>query len=345
MSRSGRGIRRWIGWAAALGVVGCGGEEALGWRRSVELISLTDQARIVDLRAVEGNSGVERHQGVLRLDRWLAEGAPIQYARRSRAAQTRRGPGQIGVEDDLVQRTGEELVVALRSAELSARMVAREPQPRGAREAGGWRGRWSAVQLDGWMEAGTRGGRLHGPALLIEREGEAPRGPRRLLFLRGAGVEMGLDEQGGEREAWLLQGDQPLRRLDDLELRLDPWGQGSIRSASAGLRVELRLGPVRGSTALHDHLSAPEAALAAAWSGRSTRRATMVEARVRGLGAPSTPPAALSGEGPTPPDTFIHATGVFIDVGAAVGEASGEAGEAPARRLAWEREPDGSEAP
>ena len=307
--------------AVGLGL-GCAADEGLSWRRSVELIALTDQARVLDLRAAEGNTGVERHQAVIRLDRWLTDGAPIEYARRSRSAQTLRENGQIGVEDDLLVRGPEGVSVALRSGELNARLLARTIEPRAERSDAGWRGAWSTVTLDGWVEAGARGGRLHGPALLIEREGSPPRGSRRVLFLRSANVELGLDQQGEQTTAWLRRDDEQISDLDDLEVDLDPWGQGTIRAPSAGLHLELRLGPVRGSSALHDHLSQPEQVLADAWTGRAARRAAMVEGRFydRDGGA-----------------VITHATGVFVEIGEAAGD--------PPRRRPWGGEPDREEAP
>jgi hypothetical protein len=302
--------------------LGCAADEGLSWRRSVELIALTDQARVLDLRAAEGNTGVERHQAVIRLDRWLTDGAPIEYARRSRSAQTLRENGQIGVEDDLLVRGPEGLSVALRSGELNARLLARSVEPRAERSDGDWRGAWSTVTLDGWVEAGARGGRLHGPALLIEREGSPPRGSRRVLFLRSANVELGLDQQGEQITAWLRRDDDPIGVLDDLEVNLDPWGQGTIRAPSAGLHVELRLGPVRGSSALHDHLSAPEQVLADAWTGRAARRAAMVEARF----------TAGDGQG-----VITHATGVFVEIGDPTAD--------PPRRRPWSGGADREEAP
>lgn len=310
------------GILVATSSLGCAADEGLSWRRSVELIALTDQARVLDLRAAEGNTGVERHQAVIRLDRWLTDGAPIEYARRSRSAQTLRDNGQIGVEDDLLMLGPEGLSVALRSGELNARLVARTTELRAERSDGGWRGAWSTVTLDGWVEAGARGGRLHGPALLIEREGSPPRGSRRVVFLRSANVELGLDQQGDQTTAWLRRDDDPISDLDDVEVNLDPWGQGTIRAPSAGLHVELRLGPVRGSSALHDHLSPPEQVLADAWTGRAARRAAMVEGRL----------SAGDGQG-----VITHATGVFVEIGDPIAD--------PPRRRPWGGGPDREDAP
>lgn len=288
------------GGAAALALVLCGCS-ALNQRQSVELLVVSDQLRVVDVRATTGATGVLRGSGQLLVDRWVPESSPITFAERAGPDEVRANEAGILVGDDVLHVVNDEIEAVVTSPELSLRIAARGLS--GAESAGcatpGWSSAIHRTTVDGWVEAAQRGGSVRGPALWLTRQGAPPTTPRRLLYLRTGEVELLWSEDGCVIWRMVTPGSTLQSPPADLTIQLDPWGQGEVRAESLGLHLRLRVTAVRGATDVYAHLSAPEAWLAGALSGRAERRVALVEVQGQ-VGDPSAP---------------VRATGLFLEVG------------------------------
>lgn len=287
-------------WVAALAMCGCA---ELSQRQSVELIVVSDQLRVVDVRATAGATGVLRGSGQLLVDRWVPESSPITFAERAGPDEVRANDAGILVGGDVLHVVGDEIEALVASPELSLRLSARGL---GEAEAAtcatnAWSSSIQRTDVEGWVEAAQRGGSVRGPALWITRQGAPPTAPRRLLYLRTGEVELLWSEDGCVTWRLVTPGSAVQAPPTDLEISLDPWGQGEVRAGSLGLDLRLRATAVRGATDVYGQLSAPEAWLAGAMSGRAERRVALVEAQGQ-LGGLATP---------------IRATALFLEVGPA----------------------------
>ena len=261
----------------------------------------------MDARATSGATGALRGSGQLLVDRWVPESSPITFAERAGPDEVRANEAGVLVGGDVLHVVDDEVEAVVTSPELSLRLSARGL--RGAEAATctapGWRSSIQRTSVEGWVEAAQRGGSVRGPALWITREGEPPTAPRRLFYLRTGEVELLWSEDGCVTWRMVTPGSTAESPPEDLQINLDPWGQGELRAESVGLQLRLRPTAVRGATAVFGHLSAPEAWLAAALSGRAERRIALVEAQGQ-LGGASTP---------------IRATALFLEVGPATAPA------------------------
>jgi hypothetical protein len=288
----------------ALLLAGCGD---LDHRQSTELIVVSDQLRLVDMRAGAGATGALRGSGQLLVDRWVPESSPITFAERGGPSEVRANEAGVIVGGDALHAVDDEIEAVVTSPELGLRMSARglRDAPVAACATARWESAIQRVEVEGWVEAAQRGGSVRGPALWIQRLGAPPTAPRRLIYLRTGEVELLWSEDGCTTWRKSTPGSEEQEPPSDLEISLDPWGRGQVRAPSAGLDLRLRPTGVRGATAVYAHLSPPEAWLAGALSGRAERRVALVEAQGQ-LGVNTAP---------------IRATALFLEVGPAVAQA------------------------
>lgn len=226
--------------------VGCGRApgDSLAWRECWEIVGLAEPGGIIDARVTIANTGLLRGQGHLRLDRVGPDIAPIQYARDSSPEQTTRNAG--GTELSLAGDTllgsdeGRRWRLRVRGEELNAVVEVRgtlAPPDGDAAMIGG--GQWTlgpAVldgRLHGWLEAGKRGGRLDGHAVVLRRGGDGViDSPRTTVTILGDGLSLGVDTQGPLRIVWAsVDGERLSTSETSVDLNTDGSGTLVVKGA------------------------------------------------------------------------------------------------------------------
>lgn len=287
------------GAVAALGAAGCAGaaSDALRWRESWEIVALVEPGRAFDARVTVGHTGLLRGQGHLRLRRWGADA--LLFDRDIAPAALARAPDGRRVEldgDQLWQDADGAWSLRVRNPELSASLRVADgggPRPPAATaltDGGQWTYGPVITQgrLEGWAEAGSRGGRLRGPALVLRRGGDGPAGGARVsLGLWSEEGVIGIDSYGDSRVGWARWGGVELD-LRDLQLQLEADGSGALDLRPTEDLV-VRWGPPAhgGAEDLRAPLSAPERLLARAAGAGAWRRVGVVQAEVHREGQPT----------------------------------------------------------
>jgi len=253
---------------------GCAGSphEALTYTEVWELLAVTGDGGVVDAKVEVGNRGVLRGQGHVSVDHWPLQGDPVQYSRWSAPIATRRSADgrQVTLDTDVLGSTGELVEIwRLRARSDDANAVlqvsSRLPAvPAATEQVGG--GQWSvgapvgSGSVQGWIEAGERGGRLFGHGLVLRRGGDGLAGSeRRTVAVVGDGVSIGVDEHGPVRLAWARINGQTLDVSDaqithyagevgidlrpgaDLVVAVTPTGAGGRTASSADLTSPERI--------------------------------------------------------------------------------------------------------
>ncbi len=293
----------------ALGAVGCAGaaSDGLRWRESWEILAVVEPGRALDARVTVGNTGLLRGQGHVRLRRWGADA--LLFDRGTAPAGVTRAPDGRRVELDgdlLWQDPDGSWSLRVRSPDLSASLRVADlggPQP-GVSAVLTEGGQWThgpaitAGRLEGWAEAGSRGGRLRGPALVLRRGGDGPAAvPRISLGLWSEQGVVGVDVHGDSRVAWARWGGEDLD-VDALQLDVAADGSGSLDLRPAADLVVRWDPPVQGG--VDDplaHLSAPERLLARG-AGGGLRRVGVVQAQAARAGGASPMSGVLVRVGP-----------------------------------------------
>ncbi len=182
-------------------LLACGGPPgdlsgAQEWTERWEILGITEGGDAVDVRYSVGDAGLLRGEGAVRLDRWSATEAPINYHRRMIPEGVSREPGEGGrlqIGSDSLERNPQGWVARIRSQEANATIhVLTAPHaPDQVVTLPVTVGR-----MDGWLEAGQRGGRLVGRALITDRP------VRRALFVLHPELTLGVEERAGGVVAW-----------------------------------------------------------------------------------------------------------------------------------------------
>ncbi len=261
--------------STALFWVGCTGSphEALTYTEVWELLAVTGDGGVVDARVEVGNRGVLRGQGHVSIDHWPLQGDPVQYSRWSAPIATHRSADgrQVTLDTDVLGATGDLVEVwhlRARSDDANAvlQVSSRTPAiPAAAEQVVG--GQWSVAApvasgtMQGWLEAGERGGRLSGQGVVLHRGGDGLAGfERRTVAVVGEGVSIGVDEHGPVRVAWARVNGQTLdvsnaritlfagevgidlRPGADVVVAVTPTGAGGRTASSADLTAPERIG-------------------------------------------------------------------------------------------------------
>lgn len=272
---------------------GCGGSpsDAVTWRESWEMVILTDQNRLIDARVTVGNTGVLKGQGHVQVDRWAPGEAPIQYGRTTAPSQTVRAPTGTAVTadaDNLTYGNGR-WTLSVRSDDASAVLHLGEDRgpevaPSAVALDGGQWSTEAAITLgraEGWIEAGKRGGKVSGRGVFLRRGGDGiPDGPRHAAFVLGPRVGIGVDRQGENLVAWATL-DGVALDASDARITVEPDGAVQLDFTPAvDLVATLQPTRVNGTTDPHQHLTAPERALAGALVPMPLRQVTAAQAMV-----------------------------------------------------------------
>lgn len=275
------------------------------WREAWELLVCMDDGGLLDARVAVGNTGVLKGQGHLRLDRWRADDAPINFARTSAPGETgvweerdrvAIGPDRLGVEREgwtlRVQSGQAKAVLHLDQTDGPAVLDATH-----ALDAGTWTvsAPLPAARATGWIEAGKRGGAVSGHGMMTWRGGVgAPAWPRRAVYVMGGGdTSIGLDTHGDVRLAWARVAG---RDLDTSAATLRPTADGELLLDLAPAEdVTVRLVPRRtkGETDPFEHLNIVEKQALRARGGPPVRRVQLMQAWIRSGSREERAPAVL----------------------------------------------------
>lgn len=290
-------------WAAAA----CAPEQRLTWTEEWELLGLTRDGGLLDVTVAVGNTGTLRGEGRLRLDRAEPGSGRIGYTRTAGPEETtvfaERQRVEVGT-DRLEAETGR-WALRIRSSDANAVVLLRPwagvPRPADdhADAPGGELRRSVPVaggDLDGWIEAGKRGGQVEGAGLLVHRAGAgvAP-WPRRALAVLGGAALIVWAEQNGPMDGGFLVVDGATSPLGPTTWSAPP---GALELRSGALTVTLRR-PRHAAPAepTLPQLTALESLLLRGLGGPPARRAVAFQAEVA-LGSQSfTAPALLVEEG------------------------------------------------
>ncbi len=285
------------------GLGACAPEAQLTWHEEWELLGLTRDGGLLDVTVAVGNTGTLRGEGRLRLDRAEPGSGRIRYRRAAGPEDTtvfaERQRVEIG-EDRLEAETGR-WALRVRSDDANAVLLLKpwagvpRPDDTTLPAWGGTQRRSVPVaggDLDGWIEAGKRGGQVEGAGVLVHRAGAGvlPWPRRTLAVLGGAGLVVWLEQQGGADGGFVV--------VDGAATALGPstWsaGPGALEVATGGLVIRLRR-PRHAAPAepALPQLTAVEALLLRGIGGPPARRAVAFQADVTHGGATYTAPALL----------------------------------------------------
>lgn len=293
--------------SVVLFALACAPEQRLTWSEEWELLGLTRDGGLLDVTVSVGNTGTLRGEGRLRLDRAEPGSGRIGYTHAAGPEETtvfaERQRVEVGT-DRLEAETGR-WALRIRSSDANAVVLLRPwagvPRPEDAEaEAFGGALRRSVPvaggDLDGWIEAGKRGGQVQGAGLLVHRAGSgvSPWPRRRLAVLGGAGLIV-FAEQHGALDGGFLVVDGESAALGPTTWSTSP---SALELQSGTLAVTLR----RPRHALPadptlPELTALEALLLRGLGGPPARRAVAFQAEVALGSQRFTAPALLIEEG------------------------------------------------
>lgn len=308
--------RRRAPWAA--GLVGAGlalgagcarsPDQALGFREAWELVGIVSPVGVVDARVSIGNTGLYRNQGTVVLDRFGVDLDPVHFQRRSGPGETLRSADgrRLALADDTLEASqtaaGERRWrLRVRSGEANAIVEVRGQvgAPAATGMAGG--GQWSLGpelvdgSLHGWIEAGKRGGRLEGRAVVLRRGGDGlVDGPRTTVAVFCDGLDLGIDRQGPLVSAWATPaapGAAPASGAVSADLTLAPDGSGHL--AVGGHQVDFVATLSRLSTDVHADLNPIERLLIDLRGPLPVRTTAQLRATVTGPGPARSCPGVL----------------------------------------------------
>jgi len=292
-------------WAVLL--VGCGAspQDALTYTEVWELLGVAGDGSVVDARVEVGNRGLLKGQGRVQVDHWPLLGEPIQYARWSAPRATERtGDGRkVTLDTDVLAASGE-LVDTwhLRARSDDANAVVQvggrtRSIDAATTQVGG--GQWSvgapvgAGTLQGWIEAGERGGRLTGHGVVLHRGGDGLAGAeRRTAVVLGDGVSIGVDEHGPVRLAWARVDGENVD-VTDARVTLEAGVVGLDFRPAADLVVQFTTTGVGGRSTTTSELTSPERVVAEALMHTPDRLVLGARAEVRHGGRTVERPALI----------------------------------------------------
>lgn len=187
---------------------------AITWRESWEILALTEDLGLLDLRGTVANTGLLRGQGTMRLDRCFSATSALAAGRDEAPANVAISPAHDAVQigpDSLRLESGGVWTGSISGPDGAARLQIRpsgEGLPPTSWMEGG--GQWAISapvtegDMAGWAEAGERGGLLRGRAVVLHRGGDGvPRGGRLSAVVLGRGISAGLDAEGEGQQRWL----------------------------------------------------------------------------------------------------------------------------------------------
>ncbi len=268
-------------------LVGCSAgspSEALSYVERWELLGVTGDGSVVDARVTIGNAGLLKGQGRIEVDHWPRMGEPIRYARWSTPSATERsGDGRtLTLDTDQVRGSGDRVQqwhLRARSDDANAVLHVQgkgQSVPAVTETIGG--GEWSVGApvgigaLQGWLEAGERGGKVDGWGVVLRRGGDGrPGQDRRGLYVLSDDLVLGLDEQGPVRLVWGLLDGRPLD-LSSAALTYDSGVVGLDLRPAENLAVAFELTTAWGTTDRLGHWAPPERWVMSAMGGRSPRQ-------------------------------------------------------------------------
>ena len=124
----------------------------------------------------------------------------------------------------------------------------------------------------GWLEAGGRGGRFNGRAVVLHRGGDgSPSLPREALFVMTQEVWIGIDQQDGATLAWAWMNGKEIP-LDDLSFIRNAEGATLDFRPAADLQIEVQAHDPVGSANPLSHFSWLERQAARVWTDIAWRR-------------------------------------------------------------------------
>lgn len=244
-------------------------QQRLAYRESWELLGLALPVGVIDARIAVGNTGLYRNQGTVVLDRFGVDLDSVHYLRRSGPGETERSADgrHLVLSDDLLdggptESGGERWRLRVRGEEANAIVEVRGTTggPVASTVAGG--GQWSQEPvlvdgtLHGWLEAGKRGGRLDGRAVVLRRGGDGlVDAPRTTVAVFCDGLSVGVDQHGELGSAWRVPGTGAATGRAWVEAD----GSGELEVDG----VTVRFAPTRSvlRTEVYGHLSAVERVL------------------------------------------------------------------------------------
>ena len=273
---------------------------------SWEIAAINQDLNLLDLRMSRGDTELLRGQGRARLDLASRQDIPLSFARDGLPAEVQAPPeGGLVVGPDSLLRGEDGWTLRLQEEGLLARLrlltdgAAADPVVQSSN-----RGSWSVEapvlrgELQGMLQAGTRGEMYAARAVLIHRKGEDPPGLRgtaqHAVYVMDKDLSVGIDQTGSLALSWILVGDAMWLHEPGM---LRPhkgggWEMDFRPSADLYVRVIPRKRPSL-RTPMLDRLSTPERWLVRALVGEPTRRIQGCRAELTIAGVRHTAPAML----------------------------------------------------
>jgi hypothetical protein len=289
-------------------LAGCKGapRDALTWEERWEVLVLTEHGNILDTRMIVSNRELLRGQSRVHMDYWSPSSLAILHTRELRPANVQIDPDGGGVRlgmDGLYQDDGWTLQIGSTDANLMLHIQPEieAPTPVSWQPGGG---QWSMEALVaggsalGWLEAGGRGGRFSGRAVVLHRGGDgSPSLPRQAVFVTAKDTWVGIDQQDGATLAWAWLDGQRIA-VSDLVLKRTPQGASLDFRPAADLVIDIQAHDPVGSSDPLGHFTWLERTAAEVLSDVAWRRVEAGGATVIFGGESRSAQAILLSEGP-----------------------------------------------
>ena len=230
---------------------------------SFEVFGFDDSGRIIDVGAVVGNTGLVAGQGHLRADLWSPNETPTRIAFHVSPAETFAHDNGIefGFNHLVKQKAEWEAVTRSDTANSRFRIAPKDDnynvtvtddQLTVTAEV-------TSGVLNGWVEAGKRGGKLAGHGVVLHRRHNALLfTPRKAAFVLDHNISIGIDQQGNVLLAWATINGE---RLDSTSATITSFPKQPVVldfRPSADLVVTIKRRKPMGATAVFGHLNLVE---------------------------------------------------------------------------------------
>lgn len=275
-------------------------------QESWEILAINSDLNLFDMRMSRGDTDLLRGQGRARLDLASRRDIPLSFARDGLPSEVSApDDGGLVVGPDSLRRAEGGWELRLQEEGLLARLRLRaDAATAGPVQQSTRRGAWTVEapvvrgDLEGVLQAGTRGEMFAARAVLIHREGDDPPGLRgtaqRAVYVMDQDLSVAIDQTGSLALSWIVVGDAMWMHEPGV-LRPHPdggWEMDFRPSADLYARIIPRKRPSL-RTPMLERLSAPERWLVGSIVGEPTRRIQGCRAELQIAGVRHTAPAML----------------------------------------------------
>ena len=174
-------------------------------RESLELLALTDNGDIFEVRFTKGDTGIFKGQGHVRVHRWIREQTPMSYILNTSPADTNIDATSARFGPLKLYKNNNSWSLYIRSEELNASAtfaITTTPVTKTEKD-------WTVEVLEqngdfrGWASAQQRSAPINARATLVHRHGTGIlTDPKETLIMFGKNFHLGIEKQGDLELIW-----------------------------------------------------------------------------------------------------------------------------------------------